>query len=150
MVLKDPGPLQLQSGISDLYSLLPTMTTDRHGESLIITIQSDMKVLHITLWLTERLGTRIGMPRRNHCLTSKGEQSKADLSHAMLYPPTVAFFLCQFNYEGSCSVKPCACGIVHVGFILPSSVLAHCVYIVKGELWRKVALYRWCLSEARP
>lgn len=97
------------------------MTPDRHGEPSIITIRSDIKALPITLWLIERLGTRTGKPRHSHCLTSKGEQSKADLPQAMLYPQTVAIFLCQSSYEGSCSIQPAL--FVRVRFILPSPVL---------------------------
>lgn len=53
--------------------------TYRHGESLIITTQSDVEALSTTLWLIEKLGTRIGMPMHSHHLTSDREQT-------MLYP----------------------------------------------------------------
>lgn len=82
------------------------MTPDRHGEPLIITIQSDMKALHITLLLIERLGTRTGMPRHNNCLTSKGEQSKADLCSSLKQWP----FSCQPAMKAlAVSNQPCLC-----------------------------------------
>lgn len=92
--------------------------TYRHGESLIITTQSDMEALPTTLWLIEKLGTRIGMPMHSHHLTSNGEQT-------MLYSQAVAFFPCQSSCEDSCSARPVL--FVHVRFILPFPVfLDHC------------------------